>query len=186
MSVPAPGPGDRGWESHARINTALLPRAGLQAQESPGVGGQAGSRLRVGVCSGWKRPCSTVSNSAPGANQASAGSSRAEAGGFQPAGPGIPVREASHRGTETRWTAVTGLPAPQSPSDQLIRPNTCPQPLFSMKLLFLRLTVDSPVVVKNSPERCCLHFALFFPKATALQNSRTTSPSRRQHYRPPS
>lgn len=47
---------DRGWESHARTNTALLPRAGLQAPESPGVGRQAGSRLRVGSAEGGRDP----------------------------------------------------------------------------------------------------------------------------------
>lgn len=86
---PSSGPGGRGWESQARMNAALVPGAGLQAQGSPEVGGQAGSQLRVGVCRGWTRPCSKVSNSAPGANQASAGSSRVEVSGVQPGRPGI-------------------------------------------------------------------------------------------------
>lgn len=121
VSVPAPGPGDRGRESQARMNTALVPGAGLQAKDTPGRG-RAGGVLAPGR--GLQR-VSKVSSSAPGANQASAGSSRAEAGGVQPGGPGIPVREASRRGPETRGAVVTGRPAPQSPRVQLIRPNTC-------------------------------------------------------------
>ena len=75
------------------------------ARGSPEVGGQAGSQLQVGVCRRWMRPCSKVSNSAPGANQASAGSSRAEASGVQPGGPGSrgPCQGGSHGGPETGW-----------------------------------------------------------------------------------
>lgn len=131
MSVPAPGPGDRGRESQARINTALVPRAGLQAKDTPG--GRAGGVLAPGW--GLQR-VSKVSSSAPGANQASAGSLREEAGGVQPGGPGTPVREASSRGPEARGAVVTGRPAPQSPRVQLIRPNTCSGLRFQLNFYF--------------------------------------------------
>ena len=78
------------------------------ARGSPEVGGQAGSQLQVGVCRRWMRPCSKVSNSAPGANQASAGSSRAEASGVQLGGPG------SRGGHWSSCPTVTKGPARQT------------------------------------------------------------------------
>lgn len=84
---------------------------------------------------------------------------------------------------ETRGAVVTGrLHSPKGSSSS----DPIPAPAFvPVKLLNLRLIVDPPVVVKNSPEGGCLHFALFSP-STSLQNPGQRLHQPAQHYRPSS